>query len=131
MRIYCEQCDGGKEKKECTNCENVGYLEAEFFLSRQRKKRLLSERATEADIKSLIDESILYGINYTVDSVLATTAIVLRDRIKLSVERTKKSIKEIDDYFDSVLRGYVPMEQIREAAEVELGLVFNRGEKID
>lgn len=95
-----------------------------FQISRQRRRKFEKNRYTEKDLQELIDEAIKYGVNYAVEGMSATVAIVLRDKIGLSKPKTRLALQEISTYFDSIQQGYLTLEDVKSTIEEELGIEF-------
>lgn len=91
-------------------------------LSRQRKRRLLSSRLTEADLQAVIDESTHWGIRYALGVIEGSMALVLADKLNFSEEEVKKAMDSLEEYFDSIAKDYLSPGDVMETVKDE----FNR-----
>ena len=98
----------------------------EYKPSRQTVRRAESGKITRTELVAIGNECMKQGIAYTVESMTAVMAIVLRDKIGLSKPKTITAIREFNQYFESVLEGYVSIEDIKQAAKEEIGLEFGK-----
>ena len=99
----------------------------QYTPTRQIARRAESGKITRTELIAIGNDCMQQGIQYTVETMTAVMAIVLRDKIGLSKPKTIKAIREFNEYFDSVLAGYVTIEEIKEAAREEIGLEIQGG----
>ena len=98
----------------------------QFKVSRQRKRQFTRGNFTEQELVALLDEAVHYGVNYAVESLQATMAIVLKDKIGISRPKIRKAMEETSKYYKSITEGYVTIEDVKQAVEEEIGITFSK-----
>ena len=85
-------------------------------ITRQERRRLERKGIDRAELSRVMD--------YIVKQYSAVVALCLHDRLGFGKVRAQRFMREVDDVFDSINRGYLSLDDVLETVEEELGILI-------
>ena len=91
-------------------------------MNRKQRRQAEKKGVTAQDLKKLQDLTTQEAINHTTSAILASVALVVHDKLGFGQVRTMRLLKDIEDQFDSVLKGYITVDDLKKTVSDELGI---------
>lgn len=94
-----------------------------------RKQR--REKFTGVEVEALKALAYANGVQDATSAIYASTLLVLRDKFGFGAIRAERLLAAITDQVDSINKGYVSIEDMKQTVNEELGikLKYERNEK--
>jgi hypothetical protein len=93
-------------------------------MNRKQRRQLEKKRVTAKDLKVIEDHSKSRGIDAATTGILASLALTLHDKWGWGHVRITRLLNQIDEQFDAVNKGFVPLEDLLKTVRDELGVDF-------
>ena len=85
-------------------------------MTRQERRRLERKDIDKTELSRIID--------YVVKQYSAVLALCLHDKLGFGKVRAQRFMREVDDVFDSINRGYLSLDDVIETVEKALGITI-------
>ena len=85
-------------------------------MTRQERRRLERKGIDRTELSRIMD--------YVVKQYSAVLALCLHDKLGFGKVRAQRFMREVDDMFDNVNKGYLSLDDIMETVEKELGIMI-------
>ncbi len=93
-------------------------------LNRSTRRRLERNGVVVKELESIIEERTRDAIDYTVKQYSAVLALCLRDKLGFGKIRTRRFLQDDNEVFDSIIKGYLTLDDVIETVKQELDLEF-------
>ena len=93
-------------------------------LNRSTRRRLERNGVVVKELESIIEERTRDAIDYTVKQYSAVVALCLRDKLGFGTIRTQRFLQDVNEVFDSIIKGYLTLDDVIETVKQELDLEF-------
>ena len=93
-------------------------------LNRSTRRRLERNGVVVKELESIIEERTRDAIDYTVKQYSAVLALCLRDKLGFGKIRTQRFLQDVNEVFDSIIKGYLSLDDVIETVNQELDLEF-------
>ena len=93
-------------------------------LNRSTRRRLERNGVVVKELESIIEERTRDAIDYTVKQYSAVLALCLRDKLGFGKIRTRRFLQDVNEVFDSIIKGYLTLDDVIETVKQELDLEF-------
>ena len=93
-------------------------------LNRSTRRRLERNGVVIKELESIIEERTRDAIDYTVKQYSAVLALCLRDKLGFGKIRTRRFLQDVNEVFDSIIKGYLTLDDVIETVKQELDLEF-------
>ena len=93
-------------------------------LNRSTRRRLERNGVVVKELESIIEKRTKDAIDYTVKQYSAVLALCLRDKLGFGKIRTRRFLQEVNEVFDSIIKGYLTLDDVIETVKQELDLEF-------
>ena len=96
-------------------------------MNRAERRRAARKGITAKDLHAIMREEGLRATRYAVDAYSVAVAMVLYDKLHFDKNKIIKTLKQIEDLFDSVNKDYLTIEDMKTVLSEELGIEFKEG----
>lgn len=93
-------------------------------LNRGTRRRLERNGVVVKELESIIEERTRDAIDYTVRQYSAVLALCLRDKLGFGKIRVQRFLQDVNEVFDSIIKGYLSLDDVIETVKQELDLEF-------
>ncbi len=93
-------------------------------LNRSTRRRLERNGVVVKELESIIEERTRDAIDYTVRQYSAVVALCLRDKLGFGKIRARRFLQDVNEVFDSIIKGYLTLDDVIETVKQELDLEF-------
>jgi len=99
-------------------------------MNRQQRRAIAKKKLTGKDIKAM-EENIKVktskdAIDFAIMNYLACVALCLHDKLGFGHTRTCRFLRDVDNLFDSINKGYLSLDDVLKTVEEEIGITFER-----
>lgn len=99
-------------------------------MNRQQRRAIVKKKLTDKDIKAM-EENIKAktskdAIDFTIMNYIACVALCLHDKLGFGHDRTCRFMRDVDNLFDSINKGYLSLDDVLKTVEEEIGITFER-----
>lgn len=103
-------------------------------MNRQQRRAIAKKKLTDKDIKALEEnirvKTLKDAIDFAVKNYMACVALCLHDKLGFGHIRVCRFMQDVDNLFDSINKGYLSLDDVLETVEEEIGITFERTNKI-
>jgi len=96
-------------------------------MNRAERRRAARKGITAKDLHTIKQEEGLRATRFAVDAYSVAVAMVLYDKLHFDKNKIIKTLKQIEDLFDSVNKDYLTIEDMKTVLSEELGIEFKEG----
>ena len=99
-------------------------------MNRRQRRAIANKKLTGKDIKAMeenIKEKTLKdAIDFAVTNYMACVALCLHDKLGFGHDRACRFMRDVDNLFDSINKGYLSLDDVLKTVEEEIGITFER-----
>ena len=95
-------------------------------MNRQQRRAIVKKKLTDKDIKIMEENVKKELIDFTIMNYLACVALCLHDKLGFGHDRTCRFLRDVDNLFDSINKGYLSLDDVLKTVEEEIGITFER-----
>ena len=82
-------------------------------MNREQRRKLVKQGVTADDLKRIYEQTKATSIKYAVSAYSTALAIVLHDKYGFGEKRLKAVLAQVEDTFDSIVQGYVSLDDLK------------------
>lgn len=99
-------------------------------MNRQQRRAIVKKKLTDKDIKAM-EKNIKVKtskdvIDFAITNYMACVALCLHDKLGFGHDRACRFMKDVDDMFDSINKGYLSLDDVLKTVEEEIGITLER-----
>jgi len=91
-------------------------------MSRQQRRRIARKGISPEELRAMREQDIRMAVSLTIRDYHAVMLLCLRDKLGFGRVRALRFLEDINEVFDSVRKGYLDIDDIRDTVEKELGI---------
>lgn len=91
-------------------------------MNRKERRKLMKQRLKPNEIKTALKREGLDAIRYAVRSYSAAVAMVLYDKCNFGKPKIQMTLRQTENLFDSINKGYVKIEDLERTLYDELDI---------
>ncbi len=91
-------------------------------MSRQQRRRIARKGISPEELREMREQDIRMAVLLTIRDYHAVMLLCLRDQLGFGRVRALRFLEDINEVFDSVRKGYLDLDDIRDTVEKELGI---------
>ena len=95
-------------------------------MNRQQRRAIVKKKLTDKDIKIMEENVKKELIDFTIMNYLACVALCLHDKLGFGHDRACRFMRDVDNLFDSINKGYLSLDDVLKTVEEEIGITFER-----
>ncbi len=91
-------------------------------MSRQQRRRIARKGISPEELREMREQDIRMAVLLTIRDYHAVMLLCLRDQLGFGRVRALRFLEAINEVFDSVRKGYLDLDDIRDTVDKELGI---------
>ena len=99
-------------------------------MNRQQRRTIAKKKLTDKDIKAIEEnikaKTLKDAIDFAVKNYMACVALCLHDKLGFGHDRTCRFMRDVDNLFDSINKGYLSLDDVLKTVKEEIGIMFER-----
>ncbi len=99
-------------------------------MNRQQRRTIAKKKLTDKDIKAMEEnikaKTLKDAIDFAIKNYMACVALCLHDKLDFGHVRACRFMRDVDNLFDSINKGYLSLDDVLKTVKEEIGITFER-----